>query len=151
MKEIKLTKGFVAQVDDEDYEYLNQWKWYVYIDRIYHYAIRTESKSRKRIKMHRVILNAPDNIFVDHIDHDGLNNQRRNIRLCTNTQNQWNMKGRRNGHKGVSKEKYCFRAAIKYQGKTIHLGSFRTESEAAQAYDIKAKELFGEFALLNFR
>jgi hypothetical protein len=151
MKEIKLSKGFVALVDDEDYEYLNQWKWYVYIDRIYYYALRRDNKSGKRIKMHRVILNAPDNIFVDHIDHNGLNNQRNNIRLCNNAQNQWNMKGRRNGLKGVSVEKYCFRAAIKYQNKTIHLGSFKTEIEAGKAYDIKAKELFGEFAMLNFR
>lgn len=150
MKEIKLTKNYVAIVDDEDYEYLNQWKWYVYIDKIYRYAIRTDYKTRKRIKMHRVILNAPSNLFVDHIDHDGLNNQRNNIRLCTNTQNQWNMRGRRNGLKGVSVEKYCFRAAIKYQNKTIHLGSFKTEIEAAKAYDKKAKELFGEFSLLNF-
>lgn len=151
MKEIKLTKGFIALVDDEDYDYLNHWKWYVYIDRTYRYAIRTESKSRKRIKMHRVILNAPDHLLVDHIDHNGLNNQRYNIRLCTNSQNQWNMKGRRNGFKGVSAEKYCFRASIKYQQRTIHLGSFKTEKEAGMAYDQKAKELFGDFALLNFR
>lgn len=151
MKEIKLTKGFVAQVDDEDYEYLNQWKWYIYIDRSYRYAIRRDYKSGKRIRMHRIIINAPDNMLVDHIDHNGLNNQRCNIRLCTNTQNQWNMKGRRNGYKGVSVEKYCFRASIKYKGKTIHLGSFKTEIEAARAYDAKAKELFGDFAYLNFR
>jgi hypothetical protein len=151
MKEIKLSKGFVAQVDDEDFEYLNQFKWYVYIDRVYRYALRRDNKSRKRIKMHRVILNASDNILVDHIDHNGLNNQRNNIRLCTNTQNQWNMKGRRNGFKGVSIEKYSFRAAIKYQNKTIHLGSFKTEEDAAKAYDKKATELFGEFAYLNFR
>ena len=151
MKEIKLSKGFVAQVDDEDFEYLNQFKWYVYIDRVYRYALRRDNKSRKRIKMHRVILNAPDNILVDHIDHNGLNNQRNNIRLCTNTQNQWNMKGRRNGFKGVSIENNRFRAAIKYQSKTIHLGNFKTEEDAAKAYDKKATELFGEFAYLNFR
>ncbi len=151
MKEIKLTKGFTAQIDDEDYDFLNQWKWYVYIDRIYCYAIRKDNKTGKRIKMHRIIAHAPDNMLVDHIDHNGLNNQKSNLRICTNTQNQWNMRGRRNGLKGVSIEKYCFRAGIKYQGKTIHLGSFKTEIEAAKAYDKKAKELFGEFAFLNFR
>lgn len=151
MKEITLSKGYVAFVDDEDFEYLNQWKWYVYIDRIYRYAVRKEYESGKRIKMHRIILNAPDNLFVDHIDHNGLNNQKNNIRLCNNTQNQWNMKGRRNGLKGVTIENNRFRAAIKYQGKTIHLGNFKTEIEAGKAYDNKAKELFGEFAMLNFR
>lgn len=151
MKEIKLSKGYAALVDDEDFEYLNQWKWYVYIDRSYKYAIRRDRNTGKRIKMHRIILNAPDNMLVDHIDHNGLNNQKTNIRLCTNSQNQWNMKGRRNGFKGVSIDKYRFRSSIKYQGKTIHLGNFKTEIEAAIAYDKKAKELFGEFAYLNFR
>ena len=151
MKEIQLTKGFVTQVDDEDFEYLNQWKWYIYIDRVYRYAIRKDNKTGKRIRMHRVILNATNEMLVDHIDHNGLNNQKYNIRLCNNTQNQYNMKGRRNGFKGVSVENSRFRAGIKHQGKTIHLGSFKTEIEAAKAYDKKAAELFGEFAFLNFR
>jgi len=151
MRKIALTKGFVTQVDDKDFDFLNQWKWYVYIDRKYIYAIRKDQKTGKRIRMHRVILNAPDGILVDHKDHDGLDNRRNNIRLCTNSQNQANKYGKRKEFKGVYKEWNHFRARIKFNNKNIHIGNFKTNIEAAKAYDNKAKELFGEFALLNFR
>ena len=94
MKEIKLNHGYVTLVDDEDFEYLNQWKWQlnktgncIYVDRI-----TTTNKIRKVIKMHRLIMNTPKDMQVDHIDHNGLNNQKNNLRNCSVAQNRMNRK-----------------------------------------------------------
>lgn len=98
MKLIPLTQGKFAQVDDEDYDYLMQWKWYTKKGRNTFYAVRSiftrtkeGKKSSKRVYMHRDLLNIQDsNILVDHIDCNGLNNQSNNIRECTMKQNQAN-------------------------------------------------------------
>ena len=81
MKKIKLTQGKIAFVDDDDYNLIIKYKWYAVNYHDYYYAV-TEIKGTQ-IKMHRLILNAPDNIDIDHIDHDGLNNQRLNLRFVT--------------------------------------------------------------------
>jgi len=157
MKEIKLTKGQIALVDDEDYDYLNQWKWFVIGVERFYYAGRRAPNKNKIIKMHRLILNAPANKFVDH---NGLNNQKCNLRLCTNSENQMNCRIRDNRkYKGVRHASFInggkryeyIKAGIQINGKHIRLGYFKTEEAAARAYDSKAKEIFGQFANLNFK
>jgi len=153
-----LSRGKFAIVDDEDYEWLNQWKW---CHDSNGYAIRTiptpRSKNKQtRIYMHRLITNAPPDKQVDHIDHDKLNNSRKNLRLCTNGENKHNQSCRRSGtskFKGVSwhKEKKKWGSYIRMYGKGKNLGHFSDEIDAAKAYDAAAIELFGEFASPNFR
>jgi hypothetical protein len=159
MKTIPLTQGMVALVDDEDYADLAQFKWYARKspkDHTY-YAARNVKQAGRQIteRMHRRILNAQVGQIVDHENHNGLDCQRHNIRICTQRQNNGNR--RRNIHsssrfKGVTwYGRYKkWRAQIQNNGKEIHLGYFDDEEQAAHAYDKKAIELFGEFACLNF-
>jgi hypothetical protein len=152
MKEIKLTQGKVALVDDEDFEYLNQVKWYASHQRNW-YANRDLFIGKKRIHiiMHRLIMNTPMHLEVDHIDHNGLNNQKSNLRNCTRRQNGKNIRPR-NNYLGVyfNTEGYIS-AKIYNDGKSIHLGYFKTEIDAAKARDDASKKYFGEFAHLNFK
>lgn len=159
MKEIKLTQGKVAMVDDEDYDFLMQWKWFARkkINTYYttRYNGRLNGKQKPNIQMHRVILNAPKGVDVDHKDHNGLNNQKNNIRLCTNTQNQQNKIGwGKSIFKGVCvsfvRGKYkSIIAYIDINKNHKYLGSFATEELAAIAYNEAAKKYYGEFANLN--
>lgn len=150
MKTIPLTQGEVALVDNEDYTKLSQINWYLSRkegNRCYAYS--------KNGPMHRVILNAPKNMEVDHRDGNGLNNQRNNIRLCTHIENMRNMsppEGGTSKYKGVHwhAEDKRWRSRIRIKGKSIWLGVYTNEVEAARAYDRKAKKLYGEFAKLNF-
>lgn len=150
---ISITQGKYALVDDEDFEYVNQFKWQ------YHYkgyAVSTFGKSpnRKNVKMHRLIINAPDHLQVDHINGNKLDNRKSNLRLCTNSENQRNT-GKKStntsGYKGVSWKKgnSKFAAQIQVEGKNKHIGYFHNPVDAAKAYNQKAIEYFGEFALLN--
>ncbi len=156
MKEIELSKGKVAIVDDEDYEYLSQWKWSLSSKgkgRKNLYAVRANKKSI--ISMHRQIMKFPENFFIDHINGDGLDNQKDNLRLCNNQENSSNQKkhsNNKNGYKGVytSNRSKKFMAKVFYKGVSFYLGTFATKEDAAIAYDKKALEIFGEFALLNF-
>jgi hypothetical protein len=94
MKKLNLSQGKVALVDDEDYEYLNQWKWYLSKTNKHEYAMRKTSRNdpngRKTIMLHRVIMNTPNHLEVDHIDNNGLNNQKYNLRNCTGKNNRLN-------------------------------------------------------------
>lgn len=155
---IQLTQGKQTMVDDEDYQFLNQWKWYTttkgYAARRVHYPSTRDNQKFKGFLMHRVIAFAPDGTQVDHINGDKLDNRKANLRLATNAQNQMNKVTQSNsttGYKGVSFEKSIgrYRAYINFQGKRYNLKTFKTPEQAAEAYNIKAKELFGEFALLN--
>lgn len=154
MKLIPLNLGKFAQVDDEDYDYLMQFKWYYNKG----YATRTvdNHKNQKTIRMHRVIINTPIGMQTDHIDGDKLNNCRSNLRICTSSQNKQNCKIHRNntsGFKGVSwdgRKNRKWQAYISVSGRKISLGYYENPSDAAQAYDKAAKERFGEFANLNF-
>jgi len=158
MKTIKLSQGKIALVDDEDYERLSRWKWQAQKEgNLRCYAMRRTQRPGKRrgILMHREILHVPANLETDHIDHNGLNNQKTNLRICTKTQNMGNRvrnRGRINKYKGVSlhkaTQKWC--AQIGVHGKRIYLGLFSSAIEAAKVYDAAAQIYFGEFALPNF-
>jgi hypothetical protein len=149
MKEIQLTQGKVALVDDEDYEWLSQYKWCIHSEG---YAIRTVwVNSKSVIKfMHRDILNPPAGMFTDHINHNKTDNRRCNLRVCTISQNTFNSKLRSNntsGIKGVSysKKSKKWMAQIQYLGTDFYLGCYDNIEDAAIAYDNKSRELFGEF------
>ncbi|MHC4389402.1 MAG: HNH endonuclease, partial [Planctomycetota bacterium] len=101
------------------------------------------------------LINVPEGYVIDHINGDGLDNRKANLRLATVAQNAWNANKRnpRSGYKGVcfAGEKRLWRAAIVCNRKRIHLGYFRDRTTAAKAYDTAAKRLHGEFASLNFK
>jgi len=158
MRVIPLTQGKYALVDDEDYNWLSQWKWTASFNGCSWRAVRTECSAGrcKQILMHRQILNMPEGAITDHRDHNELNNQRSNLRYCTKSQNGQNQRKQKrptsSRFKGVSLHRTAkkWRAYITKQGITHNLGFFQNEKDAACAYDSKAKELFGEFALTNF-
>jgi len=157
MKKIKLPQGKFALVDDGDFEYLNKFKWRAIKNNLTFYVqrnIRLVNGKWTSIYMHRVLLNVPEEMETDHIDHCGLNNQRANLRICTHQKNMMNRNSNKNGSsefKGVSwyKRDRKWHAQIRYKKKNYHLGYFILENNAALAYNKKAKELFGEFARLN--
>jgi hypothetical protein len=153
MKEIPLTQGKVALVDDGEFEELNKYKWHVLWNGYSFYAVRSVGK--KTISMHRQIMGTPKGMDTDHRDMNTLNNQRFNLRICTGSQNMYNSGKRKNntsGYKGVTfnKKKRKFQAQIRVPGKRFYLGLFTTPIKAAIAYDIAAKRLHGVFAQLNF-
>lgn len=156
MKKIPLTQGQFALVDDEDYDWLNQWKWYAYKSRNTFYV---ECCQRgRRVKMHRMILGLKygDGKQIDHKDGNGLNNQRHNLRVCNYSQNNFNKGPQKritsSRFKGVHwhKRDKIWITRIQYNNKEIHIGQYKNEIKAGKAYDRKAKELFGEFARPNF-
>lgn len=157
MKEIPLSRGLVAIVDDEDFEYLSQWKWHLFRTKDGDYAtrnIRLNSK-RTKIRMHTQLMTPPDGLVVDHRNGDGLDNRRSNLRVCTLTENNCNRRGSgASKYLGVSYKsrqgKYTAQIYQHGKGKQIHLGSFLNEIDAARAYDRIAPSIHGEFARLNF-
>jgi hypothetical protein len=164
MSAIQLSRGKQTIVSDEDIEYLNQWKWSVHADNhggIYAWRHPRVSGKRVAVRMHNVVVERmtgkpiPEGCQVDHIDGNTLNNRRGNLRLVTPSQNCMNRRGKRgtsSSFKGVSwrEDSRKWRAVITVDGKRKSLGSYDSEEEAARAYDSHAKELFGEFARLNF-
>lgn len=156
MKTIALSKGLKTLVDDEDFDFLNQWKWCADSKG---YAMRTTRRSetgtieRKAILMHRVILNATKEQWVDHIDGATLDNRKSNLRFATRTENQRNRnkpKSNTSGFKGVwfDKKRVKYVASIKTNGKT-RTKRFESKVEAAIHYNEMAIKLFGKFARLN--
>lgn len=155
---IRLTKGKFAIVDEEDYEKVNQYHWGVTNSSGCEtlYACRTVmcNGKKKKILMHRFIMNAKS-LDIDHRNGNGLHNYKSNLRECTENQNMWNSRPNKkssSNYKGVTfhkrdKKYYC---NIAFKNKHYHLGVFKDEIEAAKYYDAKAKELYGEFARLNF-
>lgn len=143
-------------VDDEDYEHLSKFRWRSVRDHNTFYAYRSYKDNQGKkysISTHRMILGLSpgDKLYGEHKDRNGLNNTRENLRIATNSQNQANMRLKKNntsGYKGVSfrKEERKWEAYIKVNRKRIHLGNFESAEEANQAYKDAAKTYFGEFA-----
>lgn len=163
MKTIPLTQGKVALVDNEDYEWLMQWKWQAHNNehRKSWYALRSvylgggrKNRINCLIWMHRLILGTPQGMETDHINGDGLDNRRCNLRVCTRSQNAANREKKRDkvGYKGVHwhKQTNKWRPRIKVNYKSISLGLFEDQEDAARAYDRAAMQHFGEFARTNF-
>ncbi len=149
---IPLTRGLFAIVDADDYLWLSKYTWFAEGTDKNFYAVR--KAGGKSIKMHRQIMNAPGHLVVDHIDHNGLNNRKENLRICTFAENCRNLRASRHKsskYKGVHRNKRLkkWAAQITCDHKTHHLGYFHDEIDAAKAYDRAAAELFGEFASLN--
>lgn len=154
MKQIKLTQGKYAIVDDDMFEYLNQWKWSCSSDE---YAVRSGRKvgnKRPYIFMHRLILGTKNEYISDHINGNKLDNRKLNLRFATISENNHNRKLNRNntsGYKGVYwyKSKGYWRAQVRNNGKRILIGYFKTLKEAVKAYNKVVYKLHGEFAYLN--
>jgi hypothetical protein len=150
-KQIQLTKGKFATVDDEEFTELSKCKWHCSTIAGNLYAARKD-KFRRTIFMHRVITNAEAGFDVDHVDGDGLNNIKSNLRVCTHSENSRNQRIRSNntsGFKGVSRLRKLWDACIYLDGKTVHIGRYSTPIDAARAYNASAIKHFGPFARLN--
>lgn len=162
MREIPLTKGYIALVDDEDYEGLAGYKWQATVKKrnsrlIYAQRVETCQGKQTAIWMHRVILGAPKGMEVDHRNGNGLDNQRGNLRLATHAQNICNsiLEANTSGFRGVFYDRTPrkgkrYRVRLKRQGIIYRFGVYQDAFEAACVYDDAATILFGEFARLNF-
>ena len=159
-RKIPLTRGKFAIVDPADYERLAKHKWYAAKRRNTYYAARDYYCRKKKVnvtvQMHRSIFPAPKGLFVDHINRDGLDNRSVNLRSATMAENNrnrsWTVPGKASKYRGVYKyrgQKF-FSAAIRHNRKKINLGTFKTEIDAAHAYDTAAKKYHRQFAVLNF-
>jgi hypothetical protein len=160
-RRIPLTRGEYALVDPADYSRLSQYKWHIVGARGTFYAVRNTGQQRgqKRIvvKMHREILKVPDGMFVDHINHNGLDNRRANLRPATQAQNARN---RRKGHRDCYHSNYKgltwyrrekrWGVRVMVDSKSKFIGYFENELDAAKAYDKAARKYHGEYASLNF-
>lgn len=152
MKELKLTKGKYALVDDEDFEKLNNYSWHILRNG---YAMARIKGTNKKILLHRLILNAPNGRMIDHINHNVLDNRKENLRFCSVTENARNSKlcsKNTSGYKGVSwrANRNRWLAEIRIDGALKRLGHFIDKKEAAVAYNLAAQKYFGEFAYLNY-
>jgi hypothetical protein len=163
MKEI-IVGIHVILIDDEDYERVLKYSWRIKVvkvkggGRVVKYAQAHSpmlNGKRVTIRMHRLILNAPTGVQVDHIDGNGLNNQKSNLRFATSSENMQNSKakaGAASKFKGVcwNKNESKWVVRIFVDGKRMCLGQYTDEAQAAKVYDKAAREFFGEFACLNF-
>jgi hypothetical protein len=160
MKKIPLTKGQVALVDDDMFDYLNQWKWQAYLAPNNKYYARRSSRNsighRDEIRMHRLVIGALAGQEVDHINRNTLDNTLHNLRLCSRSQNNINSAPRsysQSGLKGVCKRIHkkstIWEAGISMNGKNIYLGTYNSPLLAVEAYNAAATKIYGEYAYLN--
>lgn len=163
MKKILLTQSKTAIVDDEDFEYLsNNFKWIAckkrdawYVKAHLHSKYYGEANNKSRhVYMHRILLNAKNNEQVDHINGDGLDNRRENLRICDNAQNHWNVgkqKNNKSGFKGVSfcKLTNSWKVRIHIRNKEKWLGRYKDINEAVKIYNEAVMKYYGEFGRVN--
>jgi hypothetical protein len=160
-RRIPLNQGYYAIVDPDDYDRLRKYKWQVNKKNNTYYATRhkwlSEEKRRTTVSMHREIINVPAGMFVDHINHRGLDNRKANLRPATPADNARyalykKKKNATSKYRGVcySKQNKKWRTQIRVNRKKKQIGYFQNEIEAARAYDEAAKRYFKEFAILNF-
>jgi hypothetical protein len=157
-RKIPLGEGRFTIVEPGDFYRLNNFHWYVsgkgecfYATR----ATRTEAGKSKTVYLHREIMSPPEGLLVDHKNGYSLDNRRANLRLATQSQNMQNRRKRKNATSqflGVhfDKKRSLWTVAIFFEGKSVFLGRFENEIDAAKAYDAAAKKYYGEFARLNF-
>lgn len=145
-----------ALVDDEDYAVVSRFRWHIISGRGKRYAVHNLSHKLGggHARMHRVVLWCPKGYEIDHINGNGLDNRRKNLRICTHQENTWNSRKNPNssGFHGVcwKKREQLWVAQITKSYKKIWLGLFKNKIDAAKAYDEAAKKLHGKFAQLNF-
>lgn len=150
--EVPLKQGAVTLIDEADLPLISGARWHAYHNGN---GLTTYAKSYSMGLMHRAILQPPSHLEVDHINGNGLDNRRSNLRLATKAQNQANRRPSRtntSGFKGVSPHAQVrkWKAEIRVAGVRHYLGLFNSPEEAAQAYDCAAFQHFGEYARLNF-
>lgn len=154
---VQLTQGKFAKIDIDDAAHIGRFNWY--FDARYLYANRPNhihNRQPKTISMHRAIIKTKKGYQADHINGDGLDNRKSNLRNVTQAQNQHNRRKGKNcssQYKGVcwDKNKKKWIAYIKFNSKRKHIGRFKLEANAAKAYDSLALKLFGEYACVNFK
>jgi hypothetical protein len=152
--EIILPSQHIVLIDDEDFELVSKYRWFVHYSHrmIYARGYLIEDWQSKQKQMHRLILGVSSKEQIDHKNRNGLDNRRKNLRIANPSQQNYNKDhwGKKNRFKGVHKlPSGRFRAFGRQNGKQIHLGVFDTEIEAAKTYDEFTKEIAGEFAKLN--
>lgn len=155
---IALSRGKVALIDDDDSQLVGEYRWWLYpVATTTHHAgtqITDSHGNRHYLAMHRLIMNAPAGMDVDHINGNGLDNRKINLRLCARGENVRNRRPqvrRSSRYKGVvwHKQTNCWMARISLHSKEHYLGLFHNELDAARAYNAAAKKLHGSFARLN--
>ena len=159
-RKIPLSKQKFAIVDPDDYDRLIKHKWYAQKSSAGFYAARSltngKKEKRKNAHMHHLVIHIPPGMFCDHINRNGLDNRKANLRPATNAQNMWNRPKLRkypaSRYKGVDwvRKQKSWRARISVNGRRIYIGSFKNQIDSAKAYDRSAKKYHGEFAVLNF-
>jgi len=157
-RRIKLTQNKFAIVDPEDFETLNQFKWFANRSHKVFYARRVIYiyGKIKVIQMHRQVLHYDGELFVDHKNRNSLDNRKANLRIATAAENRSNssrdIECKSSRYRGVclKKDLNKWQASIGYRGKRIHLGYFENEIDAAKAYDEAARKYYGEYAVVNF-
>lgn len=163
MMSIVLTQGKHAIIDDDMFELVSRFRWFAFsVNKRNWYARCTMSVGRIAGKgvvasmyMHRLIMRPPESVIVDHVNHNGLDCRKQNMRLCTqrqNCQNRRPIKGCSSRYKGVFRPTHFskWQSQIKIHGTRVTLGRFDSERDAARAYDVAARQRFGEFACTNF-
>jgi hypothetical protein len=153
---VPLTRGFEALIDAADAPLISRWSWHVILSRKTQYAVLTLRDKGERIafSMHRLLISAPRGVYVDHINGNGLDNRRSNLRLCSNVQNSYNAglrKDNTSGFKGVAFHKTSgkWQAFIKVDGRRLCLGTFIDKDDARQAYQQASSNFHGEFGRVS--
>lgn len=152
---VETKKGIKYKVifDKEDLNIFMLFNWSVLSSgkkKYLYKGVCKKGEKTKTVLLHRLIMNAPKGMEVDHINGNGLDNRKSNLRLCDKSQNGINRGPNKNGKlKGITKINNRWMARVNYYNKNIYIGLFKTPIDAAKAYNKKAKELFGEFAYMN--